>query len=40
MRDGKVFLFDLGSLESDDDASKPDIDAQISELKAKINESI
>jgi len=36
MRDGKVFLFDLGSLESDD-ASKPDIDAQISELKAKIN---
>ena len=36
MRDGKVFLFDLGSLESDD-TSKPDIDAQISKLKAIMN---
>ena len=36
MRDGRVFLFDLGSLEADDD-KKPDIDKQIEQLKAKVN---
>jgi len=35
MRDRKDFLLDLGSLELDD-ARKPNVDDQISQLKAKI----
>ena len=36
MRDGKVYLFDLGSLEADD-PKKPDVDHQIGQLRAKMN---
>ena len=36
MRDCKVYLFDLGSLEPDD-AKKPNVDQQIAMLTAKIN---
>ena len=36
MRDGKAYLFDLGSLEADD-PKKPDVDHQIGQLRAKMN---
>ncbi|KAG7360014.1 hypothetical protein IV203_035112 [Nitzschia inconspicua] len=37
MRDGRVYLFDLGSLEVDDPKKKTTIDAQISHLSSKTN---